>query len=109
MAINSINLFVIFVQNDVLFTLVEFENDLMNPRESVKNGQIGAHGLNSKISVNFELIFAIYGENYFMKKISCLPDYFEIFVTQPGRSLRLGPQCKNHNFKRCMRILNFFL
>ena len=46
----------------------------MSPRESAKIGQIGAHGLNWKIFVDFELIFETYDEN------SCLYDIFEIFV-----------------------------
>ena len=35
----------IFNQDNVLFILVEFESDRMSPRESAKNGQIGAYGL----------------------------------------------------------------
>ena len=77
----------IFDENDVLYILVEFETDRMSPRESTKNGRIGAHGLNCKIFVNFEFGFEIYDTNYPMKKNSCLSDHFEIFVTQPGRSL----------------------
>ena len=73
--------FVIFDEDDVLYILVEFESDRMSPRESAKNGRIGAHGLNWKIFVNSELIFEIYHKNYPRKKISCLWDTFEIFVT----------------------------
>ena len=36
--------------------------------KSVKNGRIGAHGLNCIIFVNFELIFEIYDKNYSRKK-----------------------------------------
>ena len=61
----------------------------MSPRESAKNGRIGAHGLNCKIFVNSEFRFEIYDKNYPMKKNSCLSDHFEIFVTQPGRSLNI--------------------
>ena len=53
----------IFVQNGVLYILVEFESDQIRPRESAKNGRIGANGLNCKIFVNFELILEIYDEN----------------------------------------------
>ena len=58
--------FVIFDENDVLYILVEFETDRMSPRESAKNGRIGAHGLNCKIFVNSELRFEIYDEKNFM-------------------------------------------
>ena len=58
----------IFDENDVLNILVEFESDRMSPRESAKNGRIGAHGLNCKIFVNSELIFEIYDKNYPRKK-----------------------------------------
>ena len=44
----------IFDKNDVLYILVEFDSDLMSPRESAKNGRIDAHGLNWKIFVNSE-------------------------------------------------------
>ena len=45
MAINiAIFFFVIFDEDDVLYNLVEFESDRMSPRESPKNGRIGAHG-----------------------------------------------------------------
>ena len=72
MAIIIVNFFfVIFDENDVLYILVEFETDCMSPRESAKNGRIGSNGLNCKILVNSEVI----------------SDLFEIFVTQPGRSL----------------------
>ena len=53
----------IFDENDVLYILVEFESDRVSPRESAKNGRIGAHGLNCKIFVKSELIFWIYYEN----------------------------------------------
>ena len=56
--------FVIFDENDVLYILVELESDRMSPRESAKNGRIGAHGLNCKILVNFESRFVIYDKNY---------------------------------------------
>ena len=47
MARNIANFFfVIFDEDDVLFLLLEFENDLMSPHESAKNGRIGANGLN---------------------------------------------------------------
>ena len=60
--------FVIFDENDPLYILVEFENDRMSPRESPKNGRIGANGLNCKISFNSQPIFEIYDENYPRKK-----------------------------------------
>ena len=60
--------FVIFDEDDVLYILVEFASDRMSPRESVKNGRIGAHGLNCLIFVNSELIFEIYDKNYPRKK-----------------------------------------
>ena len=44
----------IFDEDDVLYNLVEFESDRMSPRESAKNGRIGAHGLNWKNFVNSE-------------------------------------------------------
>ena len=68
MAINIANFFVIFVEDDVLSILVEFESDRISPRESGKNGRNGAHGLNCKILVNSEVIFEIHDENYLMKK-----------------------------------------
>ena len=77
----------IFDENDILYILVEFETDRMSPCESAENGRNGAHGLNCIIFVNSEVIFEIYDENYSWKKFSCLSDHFEIFVTQPGRSL----------------------
>ena len=49
-------LFLICVEDDVLYILVKFESDRMSPRESAKNGRIGAHGLNCIIFVNSELI-----------------------------------------------------
>ena len=72
------NFFVILDENDIL---VEFESDRISPRESAKNGRIGSHGLNCKIFLNSGLIFEIYDRNYSRKKISCLYDSFEIFVT----------------------------
>ena len=57
----------IFDEYDDLDILVEFESDRMSPRESAKNGRIGAHGLNGIIFVNSEL---------FSK-------HFEIFASQP--------------------------
>ena len=60
--------FVIFDEDDVLYNLVEFESDRMSPRESAKNGRIGAHGLNCIIFLNSELIFEIYDKNYPKKK-----------------------------------------
>ena len=61
--------FVIFSQVDVFYILVKFEVDGMRPNESTKNGRVGAHGLNCRVLVNFELIFEICDENYLMKKI----------------------------------------
>ena len=69
MTINIANFFVILVKNDVLYILVEFENDRISPRENFKNGRIAAHGLNWKIGVNSERIFEIYDENNPTKKI----------------------------------------
>ena len=69
-----------FDENDILYILVKFETDRMSPRESAKNGRIGAHGLNCIIFLDFELIFEIYDENYPRKKILCLYDTCEIFV-----------------------------
>ena len=40
--------FVILIQNNVFFILVEFESDRMSPRESAKNGRIGDYGFNYK-------------------------------------------------------------
>ena len=67
--------------------MVEFESDRMSPRESTKNGRIGAHGLNCKIFINSEFRFEIYDKNYPMKKNSCLSDNFEIFMIKPVWSL----------------------
>ena len=64
MTINIANFIVIFDEDDVLYNLVEFESDRMSPRDSAKNVRIGAHGLNSKIFVNSELIFEIHDKNY---------------------------------------------
>ena len=70
---------VIFNENDVIYILVEFENDPMSPRESAENGRIGAHGLNSK----FLSILRSYSKSSMKinsrKKNSCLSDNFEIF------------------------------
>ena len=69
MAINIADFFfVIFNENDVFYILVEFEGDRMSPRESAKNGRIGADGLNCKIFVKSELISEIYDKNYPRKK-----------------------------------------
>ena len=68
MAINIAIFFLIFDEDDVLYILVEFESDRMSPRESAKNGRIGAHGLNCIIFVNFKLVFEIYDKNYPRKK-----------------------------------------
>ena len=48
-------LFVIFVENDVFYILVEFESDRMSSRESAKNGRNDAHGFNC-IIINSEII-----------------------------------------------------
>ena len=80
MAINIAIFFVIFDEDDILYILVEFEDNRISPRKSTENGRIGAHGLNCKIFVNSELLFEIYDKNYSKKKISCLYDTFEIFV-----------------------------
>ena len=45
--------FMIFDENGVFYLLVEFESDRMSPRESAKNGQIGAHGLNYNFFFQF--------------------------------------------------------
>ena len=58
----------IFNENDILYILVKFETDRMSPRESAKNGRIGAHGLNCIIFVNSEFRFEIYDKNYPRKK-----------------------------------------
>ena len=59
----------IFVQDDVLYILVEFDSDQISPRESAKNGRNGAHRFNFINFVTSEVIFEIYDENYPMKKI----------------------------------------
>ena len=47
MTINIANFFfVIFDEDDAFNILVEFESDRISPRESTKNGRMGAHGLN---------------------------------------------------------------
>ena len=58
----------IFNEDDVLYILEEFESDPMSPRESVKIGQMGAHGLSWKIFVKFETEFEIYDKNNPRKK-----------------------------------------
>ena len=63
----------IFDEKDHLYILVDFESDRMSPRESTKNGRIGAHGLNCKIFDNTEFRFEIYDKNYFMKKNHASP------------------------------------
>ena len=45
--------FVIFVKNEVLHILVEFESDRMSPRKSAKTGQNGAHRF---ICINFSIL-----------------------------------------------------
>ena len=59
----------IFIQDDVLYILAEFESDRISPRESAQNGRNGAHGLNCIIFANSEVIFEIHDENYPVKKI----------------------------------------
>ena len=71
--------FVIFIQDNAFFILVEFESDQMSPRESTENGRIGAYGLKCKFFMNSELIFEIYDKISSRKKISCLYDTFEIY------------------------------
>ena len=44
MAINIANFFVVFDEDDVLYILVEFENNRMSPRKSAENGRIGLTG-----------------------------------------------------------------
>ena len=56
-----------FVKHNLLHILVEFESDRMSPRESAKNGRMGARGLNCKF-------FLILRAN-----LKCL-NTFEIFV-----------------------------
>ena len=56
--------FVIFLQNNVPYFLVQFESDRMSLCESTKNGQMGAHGWNWKIFEKSEVKFEIYEENY---------------------------------------------
>ena len=56
--------FVIFHQDNIFFILVEFECDRMSPRESPKNGRIGAYGFKCQIFLNSELIFEIYHKNH---------------------------------------------
>ena len=69
MAMNVANLFSGFlVEDEAFFILVEFESDRMSLRKSAKSGRIGAHGLNWKIFVNFDLRFEIFDKNNFMKK-----------------------------------------
>ena len=60
--------FVIFIKDNALLILVEFERDRMSPLESTKNGRIGAHGLNCIIFVKSDFIFEIYDKNYPRKK-----------------------------------------
>ena len=62
------NFFVIFVKHNVIFMLLEFESDRMTPRESAKNGQIGARELKCKIFVDSEVKYEIYDKNYPRKK-----------------------------------------
>ena len=62
----------IFDENDVLCILLEFETDRKSPRESAKNGRIGAHGLNCIIFVNSEFRFLILDEKYHMKNFFML-------------------------------------
>ena len=60
MTINIVNFFSgIYDENDVFYILIEFESDRMSPRESAKNGRIGADGSNCKILVKSELRFEI--------------------------------------------------
>ena len=69
--LNSLTIFaffVIFIQGNVFFILVEFDSDWMSPCESAKNGRFGAHGLNCKIFDNSEVIFDFYDKNYPRKK-----------------------------------------
>ena len=63
----------IFGQVDVSCILLEFEVDGMRPSESTKNGRKGAHRLNCKIFVNFEVIFEVYDKNYLRRKIHVSP------------------------------------
>ena len=67
-------------QDKYLFILLEFESDRMSPRESTKNGRIGANGLNRKIFLNSELIFKINDKNYARKKIHVSTTLLKFFV-----------------------------
>ena len=56
----------------ICLILVEFESDRMGPRESAKNGRIGAYGLKCRIFLDSELIFEIYDKNNPREKIYVL-------------------------------------
>ena len=54
---NIENFFVICVLNKVLFIFLEFESDRTSSRKSVKNEQMGSHGLFCEIFVYYDFIF----------------------------------------------------
>ena len=64
--------FVIYDEYDVLYILVEFESDRMSPRRNLR----------------WKLTY---------KKISCLFDHFEIFVTQPVSGPADSWESSDHN------------
>ena len=106
MTINIANFFVIFDEDDILYILVEFERDRISPRQSGKNGRIGAHELNCKLFVNSKLKFEIYDKNYPMKRIPSLYDTFEIFAI-----FEILPifEISNANFGQMTIIIAIFL
>ena len=71
----------IFVEDDVLYILVEFEIDRVRPRKRAKNGQNGAPALNVVIQPGRSLIIAeksIFFTNF---------DFFTIFIITAFRLL----------------------
>ena len=68
----------IFIQDNVLYILVEFGSDRMSHCESTKNGRMGAHGLNSKFFAKSEVKFGNNKKNRPGNKFLCLYVAFQI-------------------------------
>ena len=97
--------FVIFIPDNALLILVEFERDRMSSQKSTENGRIGAHGLNCKIFVKSDLIFEIYDKNYPRKKIFMPLRHFWNFSSLTTRDI-LGFFTLVDAFRRTNFVLN---
>ena len=98
------NFFLILIQDNVLYILVEFGSDRMSHCESTKNGQMGAHGLNWKIFAKSEVKF----ENY--KKITPGNKFLCLYVAFQILAIFEIFEISNGHFGQMAQIFeNFFL